>query len=120
MAADVIFRTLFSIPIEDETAQEVFAAFRAYQRTQPILNLAAFVRGPKWMPRFFKSETKRTASHIRALITKLTIERLALIEAGQAPDDLATKIMTTKDPETGQTFSVDEMVDQVASSFWRS
>ena len=117
IAADVIFRTLFSIPIEDETAQEVFAAFRAYQRTQPILNLAAFVRGPSWMPRFFKSETRKTAQKIRRLITKLTQDRLAMIAAGTAPDDLATKIMTTKDPVTGDTLSVSEMVDQVAIFF---
>ncbi|WP_333714862.1 cytochrome P450 [Yoonia sp.] len=117
MAADVIFRTLFSIPIEDATAQEVFHAFRAHQRTQPILNLAAFIRGPSWMPRFFRSETKRTAAHIRRLITKLTDDRLALIGAGRAPDDLATKIMTTVDPQTGRTFTAEEMVDQVAIFF---
>lgn len=117
IAADVIFRTLFSIPIEDETAQEVFHAFRAYQRTQPILNLAAFVRGPAWMPRFFRSETRRNARHIRALITKLTEDRLDLIAAGKAPDDLATKILTTKDPVTGDVFSRDEMIDQVAIFF---
>ena len=52
-AADVIFRTLFSIPIEHEIASQVFAEFRHYQRSQPILNLAAFVPLPKWMPRFF-------------------------------------------------------------------
>jgi cytochrome P450 len=117
IAADVIFRTLFSIPIEDATAQEVFHAFRAYQRTQPILNLAAFIRGPSWMPRFFRTETKRTAAHIRRLITKLTDERLAMIRAGKAPDDLATKIMTTVDPQTGKTFTAEEMVDQVAIFF---
>ena len=117
LAADVIFRTLFSIPIEDETAQEVFEAFRAYQRTQPILNLAAFVRGPTWMPRFFKRETRSTAAHIRKLITELTKARLALIAEGKAPDDLATKILTTKDPVTGDTFALDEMVDQVAIFF---
>ncbi len=117
IAADVIFRTLFSIPIEDETAQKVFRAFRAYQRTQPILNLAAFIRGPSWMPRFLRSETRKTAQEIRSLITKLTRERLAQIAAGTAPDDLATKIMTTPDPETGQTFTLDEMVDQVAIFF---
>ena len=116
-AADVIFRTLFSIPIEDEVATRVFDEFRAYQRTQPILNLAAFVRGPKWMPRFFKSETKSTAAAIRKLITGLTATRLDTIKAGMAPDDLATKIMTTEDPETGEKFSVDEMVDQVAIFF---
>ena len=31
-AADVIFRTLFSIPIEHEVAARVFDGFRAYQR----------------------------------------------------------------------------------------
>jgi len=117
IAADVIFRTLFSIPIEDETAQEVFEAFRAYQRTQPILNLAAFFPGPAWMPRFFRSETRATARQIRRLITKLTQDRLDLIDAGDAPDDLATKILTTKDPETKRSFTREEMVDQVAIFF---
>ncbi|WP_108815057.1 cytochrome P450 [Loktanella sp. Alg231-35] len=117
IAADVIFRTLFSIPIEDETAQEVFSAFRDYQRSQPIVNLAAFVRGPSWMPRFFKRETRQTARHLRRLITQLVEQRLALIASGEAPDDLATKILTTADPDTGQTFTRDEMVDQVAIFF---
>ncbi len=116
-AADVIFRTLFSIPIEHETASAVFSEFKAHQRSQPILNLAAFIRGPKWMPRFFSAETKRTAGVIRKLIGDLTTERLAAIEAGTAPDDLATKIMTTTDPETGDGFDVDEMIDQVAIFF---
>ena len=47
LAADVIFRTLFSLPIEDATAQAVFDEFKRYQRTQPLLNLAAFVPLPK-------------------------------------------------------------------------
>tara|TARA_R110002051_G_scaffold111666_4_gene184262 strand:+ start:704 stop:2059 length:1356 start_codon:yes stop_codon:yes gene_type:complete len=116
-AADVIFRTLFSIPIEDDIASRVFDEFRNYQRSQPILNLAAFVKGPKWMPRFFRSQTRQTAKAIRGLITDLTTARLAQIKSGAAPDDLATKIMTTADPESGETFSVDEMVDQVAIFF---
>jgi len=116
-AADVIFRTLFSIPIEHDVATQVFDEFRSYQRTQPILNLAAFVKGPKWMPRFAKSETRKTADSIRTLITKLTQARLDDIAVGTAPDDLATKIMTTKDPQTGAGFDLDEMVDQVAIFF---
>ena len=116
-AADVIFRTLFSIPIEDETATAVFEKFHDHQRTQPILNLAAFIPGPKWMPRFFSRSTKDTAADIRRLITDLTQRRMDAIKAGTAPDDLATKIMTTQDPETGATFSTDEIVDQVAIFF---
>jgi len=116
-AADVIFRTLFSIPIEHEIASQVFTQFRDYQRTQPILNIAAFLPLPRFVPRGHRRVTKQTARAIRGLITRLTAERMAAIDAGTAPDDLATKIMTTPDPETGETFSTDEMVDQVAIFF---
>ncbi len=116
-AADVIFRTLFSLPIEDEIAQAVFREFRAYQRSQPILNIAAFVPLPRWIPRFFRRDTRAAAQRIRELITELTERRQAEIDAGTAPDDLATKIMTTRDPQTGEMFSREEMVDQVAIFF---
>lgn len=116
-AADVIFRTLFSIPIEHQTAAQVFSQFRAYQRSQPILNLAAFIPMPRWMPRFFRKETTQKARSIRRLIGDLTADRMAAINAGTAPDDLATKIMTTQDPQTGERFTTAEMVDQVAIFF---
>lgn len=116
-AADVIFRTLFSLPIEHHLARGVFDEFRAYQRSQPILNIAAFIPLPRWMPRMFRKDTKQSAARIRALITELTQTRAEAITAGTAPDDLATKIMTTPDPETGERFSTEEMVDQVAIFF---
>ena len=116
-AADVIFRTLFSIPIEDRVAQAVFQEFRAYQRSAPILNLAAFLPLPNWMPRPHRRATRRSAAAIRGLIAGLTENRAKDIGAGTAPDDLATKIMTTPDPVTGAGFSTEEMVDQVAIFF---
>ena len=117
VAADVIFRTLFSIPIEDNLARSVFYAFRDFQRSQPILNLAAFVPMPTWAPSFLPRQAKRKARLIRSLITRLVENRQSEIDAGVAPDDLATKIMTTRDPQTGALFSKDEMVDQVAIFF---
>ncbi len=116
-AADVIFRTLFSIPIEDATAQAVFHEFRAYQRSQPILNLAAFLPLPRWMPRLHRRATTRSARVIRGLITRLTAARAKAIADGSAPADFATKIMTTPDPVTGVAFGTTEMVDQVAIFF---
>ena len=116
-AADVIFRTLFSIPIDTRIAQDVFHEFRRYQRAQPLLNLGALIPLPSWMPRFHKRDTKSSARRIRDLIATLTQDRAKAIAAGTAPDDLATKIMTTLDPETGQGFEWQEMVDQVAIFF---
>ena len=82
-----------------------------------MLNLAAFVPLPRWFPRFHGRRTRGTARTIRALITNLTDARKAEIAEGRAPDDLATKIMTTPDPETGACFTTREMVDQVAIFF---
>lgn len=116
-AADVIFRTLFSIPIEDRVAQAVFHEFRTYQRSAPILNLGAFLPLPRWFPRLHRGATKRSARTIRGLIAALTAARAVAIAEGHAPDDLATKIMTTPDPVSGATFGTAEMVDQVAIFF---
>ncbi|ARO14706.1 cytochrome P450 family protein [Ketogulonicigenium robustum] len=116
-AADVIFRTLFSIPIESDVAREVFEAFRDHQRSRPVMNLGAFINLPAWVPRFPSRKTGETARRIRRLISKMVDERQAQIAAGTAPDDLATKIMTTADPETGALFTPAEMVDQVAIFF---
>lgn len=116
-AADVIFRTLFSIPIEHDLAARVFDRFRAHQRAQPVLNLGALLPLPRWVPRFHSRATRRTARDIRRLITELTEDRMAEIAAGRAPDDLATKIMTSADPVTGARFDAGEMVDQVAIFF---
>ncbi|MDK3074183.1 cytochrome P450 [Sedimentitalea sp. JM2-8] len=116
-AADVIFRTLFSIPIDDAVAERTFSLFRIYQRRQPILNLAALVPLPLWASGVLPRRRDRAATEIRALITQMTQRRTAEIRENRAPDDLATKIMTTADPETGAPFDTREMVDQVAIFF---
>ena len=116
-AADVIFRCLFSIPIENEVAAQVFDQFRQHQRSQPLVNLSAFVPLPAWFPRFHRRGARATARAIRALIAGLTEARAAAIAAGGAPNDLSTKIMTTTDPQTGRGFDTAEMVDQVAIFF---
>lgn len=114
--ADVIFRTLFSMPIEHQIAAQVFAAFRAHQDAQPLVNIAAILPLPRWF-RPHSRRTRNSAARIRGLIEQLVIARMKAIEDGTAPDDLATKIMTTPDPETGCCFDNREMVDQVATFF---
>jgi cytochrome P450 len=117
LAADIIFRALFSLPIEDALAAEVYARFRAFQRAQPVLSLRAFLPLPDWLPLPRRRRVQAEAQALRVLIRRLTDARLAAIASGTAPDDLATKILTARDPETGRGFNADEMVDQVAIFF---
>ena len=117
LAADVIFCTLFSVPIEDKTASKVFDAFRTYQRQQPVANLAALVPALRWLPFWQNRRVKRSALEIRRLITHLTHMRQDQIAASRAPQDLATRLLSTQDPETGTRLSLSEMVDQVMIFF---
>tara|TARA_R110002096_G_scaffold187849_1_gene367566 strand:+ start:1148 stop:2557 length:1410 start_codon:yes stop_codon:yes gene_type:complete len=117
VAMDVIFRTLFSVSIEHEVADGAFQAFREHQAAQPVANIAALLPLPKWIPRRHSRQTRDTARTIRGLIGQLIAQRAQAIANGKAPDDLATKIMTTADPETGERFTPDEMIDQVAIFF---
>lgn len=112
--ADVIFRTLFSMPIETEVATETYRAFRAFQRVQPVATGAALM---PWLPVRHRRSAREAAARLRRLIAGLVERRRAEIAAGTAPDDLATRIMTTPDPATGEGFGDDEMVDQVAIFF---
>ena len=112
--ADVIFRTLFSIPIDDRLATETYKAFQRFQRSQPVAIVSALV---PWWPVRLRKEARIAAETLRGLIAELVARRQSEIEAGTAPDDLATKIMTREDPETGETFSEADMVDQVAIFF---
>lgn len=117
LAADIIFRTLFSSPLPTETAQTVFDTFREYQKTQPLWSLPALLKLPKWFPRFRSRGSVKHAAAIRALLIEMVDARQKEIDAGTAPDDLATRLMTAVDPETGHKFSNEEMVDQVAIFF---
>ncbi len=116
-AADVIFRTLFSEPIGTAAAQEVFHAFRRYQKTAPVLSVLDLIDAPRWVPRPGRRQARREGRAIRALLRAYVERRAGEIATGTAPDDLATKIMTTADPVTGDRFGAEEMLDQVAIFF---
>lgn len=113
-AADVIFRTLFSIPIDEPTATATYEAFRTYARTQPLVTPRAFL---PFLPAFHTRATREAAWEVRRLIGRLVSNRATAIRAGEAPPDLATRLMTATDPQTGQTLSEADALDQVAIFF---
>ena len=118
-AADVIFRTLFSQPITTEAATRVFHAFRRYQLAAPMMSPADLMRIPDWFPRLGPNRWKkgRAAREIRSLLMRFVEQRRREIDVGNAPVDLATAIMTTSDPVTGDVFDEAEMADQMAIFF---
>lgn len=117
VTADVIFRTLFSTPITQKDAYAVFEAFGRYQQAAPFVSLRSLLGAPSLCPRWFPSKSDQAGKEIRRLLLAFIERRRVEIDEGQAPDDLATAIMTTRDPESGHMFDAVEMLDQVAIFF---
>jgi cytochrome P450 len=68
MAADAIFRVMFSLPIEAPLAAAIHRDFRDFQRAQPLLNAGAFLPLPAWVPRGHGRSARAAARRIRGLI----------------------------------------------------
>lgn len=116
-ASDVIFRTLFSKPIEHHLARVIFDNFQLYQRAQPVFNMPNILRMPAWVPRFYSKKGERAAQTIHDAIGELVDERIEQIKSGDAPDDLVTNILTRTDQETGLALSRDEAIGNIAVFF---
>lgn len=123
VTADIIFRTIFSKPLEGVDAHRVFDAFARFQALAPKLMLPAMygVRWLVWPWDVWRS--RRAAREIRGLLEALIRPRYeAHVRDGEgqdvsAPADILAAFMAARDPESGQPFSFDELVDQVAMLF---
>lgn len=119
VTADVIFRTMFSTPLSQGEAMKLFEAFMRFQDT-------AFVVGfleSTWLPSFFAFGKRRAAAkagrEIRALIEPFVRERYEQVQRGEKleQEDILSYLASGVDPDTGVSFSFEELVDQTAFLF---
>lgn len=118
VTADVIFRTIFSVPMEGPDARRVFAAFGRYQALAPRLLLPSLfgLRWLVWPWDLWRSH--RAAREIRGLLEQLVRPRFEAHRAGQphAQADILAALLDARDEE-GRPFTFDQLVDQVAMLF---
>jgi cytochrome P450 len=118
VTADIIFRTIFSVPLEQADANRAFRAFMRYQRHAAN----AFILGNAGVPRFLSPShhfANWSGGRLRGLLEPLVRRRFDDRRAGRAGDhkDILASLLAAKDPETGHVFSLYELVDQVATLF---
>jgi cytochrome P450 len=118
VTADVIMRTIFSLPLARDDSQAVFAAFARYQRDAPAATMPRYRQ--RWWPDFGAGARARHAAlEIRTLLERLVAPRHSAFHAGQdgqEPDILAS-LLAAKDPDTGQPMGVTELVNEIAVLF---
>ncbi len=117
-AADIIFRTIFSEPIDGESAEELFRAFSGFQRLAYVHGIASLTGLPLWsMPGRLRSI--RRARTIRSALGRLLDRRLAAVAGGAAvpQDDILANLLNSKDPDTGEAFGRSYLLNEIATLF---
>lgn len=119
VTADIIFRTIFSVPMEGADARRIFEAFARFQALAPRLLLPS-IYGLRWLVWPWDVwRSRRAAAEIRGLLEQLIRPRYEAFRAG-APvqhSDILQSFMEARDKATGQPFDFGELVDQVAMLF---
>lgn len=119
VTADIIFRTIFSEPLGGADAHAIFDAFARFQGVVPKLMLPSLY-GVRWLVwPWTVWQGKRAAAEIRSLLEKLIRPRYEAAQRGDdmGKNDILTVFMAARDTQTGEPFTFDGLVDQVAMLF---
>ena len=115
LTADVITRTIFSTPLHEGVARDVFDAFSVFERQVASVNVKALILDKPWSHTRQPPQVLEACARIRAHIGTMLAPRLA--PGAPALDDIAGAIIAATDPETGRTFSREELVDELGVFF---
>jgi cytochrome P450 len=120
VTADVIFRTIFSLPLARQEARAIFDAFNVYQEAAPHISMFLTFRLPMWMiETLFMRRGKAAAADIRRHLEAVIRPRYEAHQRGEGAGerDILAALLEARDPQTGDTFNFEELVDQAAIFF---
>ncbi len=122
VTADIIFRTILSVSLDSSEARKILDAFVIFQQESPKIALRRMFRLPHWLVwRRSARRWRHAGEQIRAALAKVIRPRYDAFHAGGADalpgDDILDAILATVREDTGQGFSFEEILDQVAMLF---
>jgi cytochrome P450 len=116
VAADIIFRTLFSQTLDAERSTIIHNAFGRFQRWSHTASLMGLYALPsKWAER----RSWGPAEEINAVFRPIVRQRFDAYHRGEpaAHRDILQSLIEAKHPETGDHFTFEELMGQVATVF---
>ena len=116
ITADIIFRTILSQPIGPEEAEVVFSAFSKYQEKALRAALLKVFRLPAF---FYDRQADACAIKIRTLLSGMIRSRYDAYHSGQAGEesDILSSLLAEMDPDSGEHFSYEELLDHICMLF---
>lgn len=116
VAADIIFRTIFSVKLDAEGAHQIYTAFHRFQKNiQPSAILRIY-----GLPMFgYRKRAYRAAAEVHAVFAPIVKARYdAYHERGEhGPSDILLSLLEARHPETGAPFTFAQIIDQVSTIF---
>lgn len=114
LTADIIYRVIFTEPLDGEDARAMFAAFERFQAEVANVRVGQFLFGKAFAEVPQPPAALAAARDIRAHLQDKIEVRLA--STGRH-DDLLQAVVDARDPATGEPFTLTEMIDQIAIFF---
>ena len=116
VAADIIFRTLFSVELDEAGADAIYTSFHAFQKhIQPSAMLRIY-----GLPMLgYRARAYKAAARVHAVFLPIVTARFAAYhERGDAgPEDILASLLAARHPQTGQPFTLPELMNQISTIF---
>lgn len=115
VTADIIYRTLFSMKLNEADSKTIYKAFNRFQSAvQPCALLKLY-----GLPTLYhRWKIKKATAQIHNIITPIIQQRYEQYhQQGIAGEDILGALLEAKDPETDNHFTLQGLVDQVSSIF---
>jgi len=116
VAADIIFRTLFSEAVDERRSNILHTAFGKFQR---LAQSASMLRLYGFPARWFEARSLKPAKAIHDVFRPIVEARYTgFHQRGEAPHrDILQSLIEVKHPDTGESFTLQQVMDQVSTVF---
>jgi cytochrome P450 len=115
LTADIICRTVFSTSLRHQAAQDVFHAFTLFERSVAQVEIRRLIFDEAWSNAPQRPEVLEACRTIRRHLAEL-LDTHAGAQEGRF-DDIASAVIAARDPETGEAFTREELIDQLGVLF---
>lgn len=120
VTADIIFRTILSARLDRRDAVQIIEAFVTFQEETARTAMRSMFKVPEWLW-FLTGESKRikAGNEIRKVLSSIIRPRYDAAAAENTGDkkDILASLLLAVDADTGERFSFEEILDQVAMLF---
>ncbi|MEM9668015.1 MAG: cytochrome P450 [Pseudomonadota bacterium] len=115
LTADIICRSVFSVPLTSNVARDIFEDFAIFERGVGQVKVWRLIVDPAWKKVRQAPDVLAACERIRAHIGSLIDTHLG--DGVGKYNDIASAVIASRDEDTGEAFTRDELIDQLGVFF---